>query len=401
MCYNVFIGIGGNTYNITPKKPRKIRNEEKMILKELKITNFRNYNNLTISFNPDINIIYGDNGEGKTNLLESIYVLAMTKSHKLLIDNHLINSSSKFARVEGKILDEIMTSNMEVIIEPKKKQLKIDGDYISKINKYITKMSVIIFYPEDLELIKGSPMERRRYLNIQLSQIHPNYLNILNDYNKILKQRNEFLKNYDRNKQSDSNFFDIVTNTLIEKGTKLYQYRENYIKNINQNISDIYYSIMNIKKFNILYKPSINIDDYEKNRISKIFEEELNRNHDSEIKLGITLVGPHRDDFDFMIDNQNLKIYGSQGQQRVAVLSLKLSEIPIFKSYKNSYPILLLDDVFSELDDNKKNNLLKYIVNNIQTFITTTDLKSINQDILKKANIIKIKNGKIMQKGDI
>ncbi len=372
-----------------------------MIIKNLKITNFRNYKNLETSFSPNINIIYGDNGEGKTNLLESIYVLGLTKSHKSFIDDHLINEESEYARISGDIDDGLMPTNLEIIIEPQKKQLKIDKNNVTKADNYLSKMNIIIFYPEDLELIKGSPQTRRRYLNIQLSQIHHNYLRVLNDYNKILKQRNEILKKFNITKKKDQNYFDIVTDTLIERGTKLYLYRENYIRNINKNISDIYYDIMKIKKFKISYKPSIDIEIYEKEQISKMFKEQLVKNYENEIKTGITLVGPHRDDFDFIIDNKNLKNYGSQGQQRSAVIALKLSEIPIFKSYKNTYPILLLDDVFSELDDYKKNNLLKYIVNNIQTFITTTDLKSIKKEILNQAQIIKIENGKIIEKGDI
>ncbi len=372
-----------------------------MLVRNLKITNFRNYKDLVISFSPNINIIYGDNGQGKTNLLESIYVLGITKSHKSVIDNYLINKDSTFARVSGIINDELISSQLEVIIEAQRKTLKIDGNIINKVNNYINKMNIIIFHPEDLELIKGSPSGRRKYLNVQLSQIHQNYLNILNDYNKILKQRNELLKNYIKTQKIDEYYFDIITESLIERGAKIYQYRENYIKNINKNIGDIYYSLVNIKNFKIVYKPVININNYEINNILKTYKEQLKKSYKSELKFGMTFVGPHRDDFDFIIGDNNLKIFGSQGQQRLAVLSLKLSEVPIFKSYKKTYPILLLDDVFSELDDIKKNNLLKYIINNIQTFITTTDLKSINKEILNRAQIIKIKDGKIIKKEEV
>ncbi|MFA5603879.1 MAG: DNA replication/repair protein RecF [Bacilli bacterium] len=372
-----------------------------MIIKSIKITNFRNYTDLNISFSPNINIIYGNNGQGKTNLLESIYVLGITKSHKLLIDNYLINNNAKFARVSGIIQDELLSTKLEVIIEPKRKQLKIDDNNIQKASNYITKMNIIIFYPEDLELIKGSPSLRRRYLNVQLSQIHKNYLNVLNDYNRLLKQRNEMLKKFFKTKIIDENYFEIITESLIDRGSRIYRYRDNYIKNINKNINEIYESIMNIPNFKIIYKPIFNFESFEINNIEKKFREQLNKSKDSELKMGITLVGPHRDEFDFMIDELNLKTYGSQGQQRAAVLSLKLSEIPIFKSYKNTYPILLLDDVFSELDDLKKNNLLKYITNNIQTFITTTDLKSINQEVLEKANIIRIEKGQNISKEEV
>lgn len=372
-----------------------------MIIKSIKIKNFRNYTDLNISFSPNINIIYGDNGQGKTNLLESIYVLGITKSHKLLIDNYLINNEAKFARVSGIIQDELLSTKLEVILEQKRKQLKVDDNIIQKASDYISKMNIIIFYPEDLELIKGSPNLRRRYLNVQLSQIHKNYLNVLNDYNKLLKQRNELLKNFSKTKKIDENYFDIITDSLIDRGSRIYRYRDNYIKNINKNINEIYESIMKIPNFNIIYKPIFNIKNFEIDNLTREFKEQVIKSKESELKIGMTLVGPHRDEFDFMIDDLNLKTYGSQGQQRAAVLSLKLSEIPIFKSYKNTYPILLLDDVFSELDDSKKNNLLKYITNNIQTFITTTDLKSISQEVLEQANIIKIEKGQNVLKEEV
>ncbi len=372
-----------------------------MVVKSLKITNFRNYKNLSISFSPNINIIYGDNGQGKTNLLESIYVLGITKSHRSFIDNYLINNESVFAKISGIVDDGVISSKYEVIIEPQKKILKKDDNVINKINEYISKMNIIIFYPEDLELIKGSPSERRKYLNIQLSQIHKNYLKILNDYNKILKQRNELLKKYLKTQEIDKDYFEALTETLIERGIKIYQYRENYISNINKNVSDIYYNLIKIKNFKILYKPSIKFNNYDTEYIIKKYKEELEKTYDSELKQGMTIIGPHRDDFEFVVGTQNLKIFGSQGQQRLAVLSLKLSEVPIFKSYKKTYPILLLDDVFSELDDRKKNNLLKYITNNIQTFITTTDLKSINPEVFKSAKIIKVDNGKIITEEEV
>lgn len=372
-----------------------------MIIKSLKITNFRNYKDLNIFFSPNINIIYGDNGQGKTNLLESIYVLGITKSHRSFIDNHLINHQASFARISGVIDNESISSQLEVIIESQRKTLKKDGNIVKSTSEYINQMNIIIFYPEDLELIKGSPESRRKYLNVQLSQIHKNYLNILNDYNKLLKQRNELLKNYSKKQEIDKDYFNIITESLIEKGVKIYQYRENYIKNINQNVGDIYFNLININDFKIVYKPVIIIDNYDRDNIIKKYREELDKSFNSELKLGVTLIGPHRDDFEFVINNTNLRIFGSQGQQRLAVLSLKLAEVPIFKSYKQTYPILLLDDVFSELDDTKKNNLLKYITNNIQTFITTTDLKSINQEILKRSKIIKVENGKIITEEEV
>ncbi len=372
-----------------------------MVLKEITIINFRNYKQTNLSFSPNINIIYGNNGEGKTNLLESIYVLGLTKSYKSSSTDHLINKKFSFARLSGIVEKNKIKTNLEIIMEPSKKYLKKDENKIGSISDYISEMNVIIFSPDDLELIKGSPLERRKYLDIQLSQINLKYFKLLNEYNKILKQRNELLKRYSKTKIMNKEYFEIITESLVKRGFQIYQFRDNYIKNINKNIENIYYNITTIKDFKILYKPFISNESNEKSLFLKKYREQLKSSYEHELKIGSTLIGPHRDDFDFRIKKNNLKYYGSQGQQRSAVLSLKLSEIPIFKKHKNSFPILLLDDVFSELDDLKKNNLLKYIVNNLQIFITTTDLKSIKKSILQQANIIKIEEGNIVCKREV
>lgn len=368
-----------------------------MIIEEISLINFRNYKNLNISFSPNINIIYGNNGEGKTNLLEAIYVLGLSKSYKTPFTSYLINNNCSFSHIKGIIKTDNIKSTLEITIEPNKKILKIDKNNIFKIADYINKLNIIIFSPEDLELIKGSPSERRKYFDVQISQINLKYFKLLNEYNKILKQRNEILKT----KKIDKKYFNIITESLIKRGIEIYKYRNNYIENINRNINDIFYNITDLKGFKIKYNPLINININDELKLIEKYKEEIEKNYENELKIGSTLVGPHRDDFDFFIETKNLKNYGSQGQQRSGALALKLSEIPIFKKYNKTFPVLLLDDVFSELDDSKKNNILKYISKDIQIFITTTDLKSINQNIIKQANIIKIKNGNLVYEREV
>lgn len=363
-----------------------------MYIKDIKLNNFRNYNTLFLSLDKGINIIYGDNGQGKTNLLEAIYVLALTKSHRSFIDTNLIKEHCSSAFVSGNLSKESMCTKYEIGLGERKKQLKIDGDKVNKTSDYLSKINIVIFYPDDLELVKGSPNVRRRFLNMELSQLHAGYYTILNDYNKLLKMRNDYLKKSMNN--FDENYFSILTSYFIDKSILILKMRKKFVDKINYYIRDIFMHISSLDNFFIKYDSFVEVEDNAENM--KIQMQSLYDNiRQKELKYKTTLIGPHRDDFSFMIGEMDLKSFGSQGQQRMAVLSLKLSEIEIFKCYKKESPILLLDDVFSELDDFKKNNLLNYITENIQTIITTTDLSDIDESIQKKAKRIEIEKGSI------
>ncbi len=368
-----------------------------MILKKIELRNFRNYEKLSARFYKGINIIYGDNAQGKTNLLESIYVLGLTKSHRSFIDNHLIRNGCESLSITGIVTGNLLDKKQEITIDNHNKYFKIDDNSIKKVSDYISSMNIIIFYPDDLELLKGSPQLRRKYLNVELSQLYGSYYVVMNDYNKLLKIRNDYLKKLSKGKSIDQNYFDIVTSYLIDKAIVIYQMRTKYIEKINEHCSLIYQDIMNVENFHICYVPNVEIGDIKdpnlKDKLWKQFEDKL----DYDIKLAMTTLGPHKDDMEFMIDTRNLKQYGSQGQQRIAVLALKLAEIPIFKKYKDTAPILLLDDVFSELSDDKKNNLMKYISKDIQTIITTTELNNLDEKLVKKSKLFKIENGKLIK----
>ena len=368
-----------------------------MILKKIELMNFRNYKHLSTRLYKGINIIYGDNAQGKTNLLESIYVLGITKSHRSFIDNNLIMDSCSKALIKGTINKGSLDINLNISIENNKKILSIDNSNVKKISDYISNMNIIIFYPDDLELLKGSPQIRRKYLNLELSQLYSNYYILSNEYSKLLKMRNEYLKKMSSNSYVDMNYFDILTDYLIDKAILITKMRYKYIEKINAYCEDIYKDIMNLDKFSISYKPSLNFNikenDKSKNILKQFYKDQLNY----DIRMCSTSFGPHKDDFEFMLGNNNLKNFGSQGQQRIAVLCLKLSEIEIFKKYKDSTPILLLDDVFSELSDDKKNNLLKYISKDIQTIITTTELNNLDSKLIKKSKLFKIESGNLIK----
>ena len=367
-----------------------------MYIKKLKLHNFRNYKSLNVTLTKGINIIYGENAQGKTNLLESIYVLGLTKSHRSFIDNNLINNEGEYLTIEGIVNNQKIDNKFNIYIDNKTKILKFNNNTIKKISDYISLMNIIIFYPDDLELIKGSPINRRKYINLELSQLYSNYFILVNEYGKILKLRNEYLKKINKKISVDKNYIEILTGYLIDKSIMIYKMRDKFINKINEYCSDIYKDIMNLQEFVIKYKPSIEIDLKNPN-LKEYLQEEYNKKLDYDIKICSTSIGPHKDDIEFYLGDKNLKFYGSQGQQRIAVLALKLAEIEIFKKYKDSTPILLLDDIFSELDDKKKNNLLKYISKNIQTIITTTDLNNLEPKLIKKSKLFNINKGNIIK----
>lgn len=367
-----------------------------MFLSKIELQNFRNYKKQTISLKKGINILVGKNGEGKTNLLESIYFLAMTKSHRTHDESLLINYNKELLKVKGVLNIDNIKTNMEIDLLNKKKILKIDNNEINALSKYLSYLKIIIFFPDDLEIIKGIPDIRRKYINIQIGQVFNSYIKILDDYNKLLKSRNEYIKKIKYHEPYNKQYFEVLTDYYIKKSILLYRMRKKYVEKINDFIGDIFFDITNLKNLKIIYSPIIDFDNYNEDYMYDEIKKSMNL--EEEISYGKSIYGPHRDDFKFMLNDLNLKQFGSQGQQRAAVLALKLAEINIFRKVINSSPILLLDDVFSELDEVRKNNLLKYINSKVQTIITTTDIDNIDENTLKKAKVFEIKDGKIIKR---
>ena len=345
-----------------------------------------------------MNIFIGNNAQGKTNILESIVILALTKSHRIGISPNIIKFGKKKAKINGVVRKDKIINKLGVEITENNKKLMINLDEIKKVSDYISNLNVIVFTPDDLDIIKGSPSIRRNLLNIELSQISKVYLNTYNEYNKLLKTRNEYLKLLLSNSIADKKYLDVITDKLIDKAIIIYKKRKEFIDKINESINDNYESITNDKVLSIKYIPNIDIEEFNDENISKVLKNKYESRYQKELNYGMTLYGPHRDDFEFILKEENLKYFGSQGQQKTAIISFKLAEIPIFKEYCNTKPILLLDDIFSELDVKKINKLLKLISNDIQTIVTTTDLRRINKKYLEKSIIYKVNNGEIERK---
>ena len=360
-----------------------------MYLKRVELKNFRNYSSLKISFNKGINIIYGNNAQGKTNLLESIYVLALTNTFRNVSDTDLIMKNRNFFNIKGILKNSKLDTTLSISYDNIKKRMLLDDSEITKVSSYISSMNTILFTPDDLDIIKGPPLVRRKFLNTELSQLYSNYYILLNEYEKILKMRNDYIKSGN----IDINYYDIITSFLIEKDILIFKIRKKFIERINNYADEIFKNITGLSGFKIVYKPNLDYSeyDYDKNKILEVFKDK----YESEYKFLSTFYGIHKDDFEFYLGDSNLKLYGSQGQMRISVLTLKLSEIEIFKKWKNSTPILLLDDVFSEIDEIKNNNLLNYLSRDLQVIITAVSLNSFNKEILSKAKVFRIESGKI------
>ena len=358
-----------------------------MKITSLKINNFRNYKKLVLDFNPSKNIIIGKNGMGKTNIVEAIYVLALTKSFRGSKDDVIIKINENNCKVEGTVVDDYKIDYKIVISKDENKKVWINKKKIPKLVDYLSNINIVLFTLDDLKLVKDTPNTRRKLINIELSQFSNDYLKITTLYNKLLKQRNSYLKTLYINGNASQEYLDIITAKLIEYGMKIYEYRYNFIEDISKYITINYKKITGLDNLKIVYKSDFLNKSYEE--IEKLYKKNKNR----DITSGITNIGIHRDDFEFVLDEKVLKDFGSEGEQKNAVIALKMAEIEIFKDKKNIIPILILDDLFSELDKTKINNILKFIDNDIQTFITTTELSKLNKKLLNDSKIFVVKNG--------
>ena len=366
-----------------------------MKLRELKLVNFRNYKEVILEFNPGINIFIGENGSGKTNILEAIYVLSLTKSSRYGTDLDLIRHEESNLQVAGNVKFDDYEKKYKVTIDKFTKRVYINGNQIKKISDYISEFCVTSFLPNDIEIIKGSPSVRRNILNIQIGLLYNNYLKHVNEYNSLLKIRNEYLKRINLNGQADTKYLDIINNKMIDVSLKIYYFRFFYISEINKILPNIYKKLTGISDIKVYYQNNLGIDKYDVKSIREMMQEKYKKNLYKEMMQGMTLNGLHRDDLIFLINNLDAKIYASQGQQRLIVIAYKIAELLVFKNIKHEYPVLLLDDVFSEIDIKRRNNIVKFLKKDIQVIITTTDLEEIEQDLVNGAKIFKIKNGEI------
>lgn len=357
-----------------------------MKIDSLSLMNFRNYETLNISFG-DLNIIYGLNGSGKTNIIEAIYTLALTKSFRINNDKVMIKKGKIKAKIKGNVLKNGDENTFGVEISNDGKVVTINGEKQDKVSDYVSRINVILFNPSDTRLIDESPMIRRKMLNIEISQIYKEYLVILTNYQRILKQRNFYLRGMYVNGSYTNTYLDILTKKLIEYGSIICKYREKFVDNINKYIASNYEKIFGSGTLKIRYVSTF------KNKSEDDLIKRYKDNYQKELSVGKTLEGIHHDDIVFVLDNNNLKEWGSEGQRKNAIISFKLAEISVINEIKGFYPILILDDLFSELDKEKVTNLLGMLDRNVQTFMTTTDLKNINKKVIKDAKKFKVNDG--------
>jgi len=369
-----------------------------MILTKLELIHFRNYSKCKINLGKNINIFIGNNGQGKTNILEAIYVLAVTKSHRYGEQVNLIKKDHELAKIKCTLKVDRMLKDLEVDISKTSKKTFLNSNEISKFSDYITNLNAILFTPDDLEIVKGSPQGRRDFLNIEISQMRSEYTKCLNEYNKILKTRNEYLKSVYLNHLSDYRYLDVLTEKLIDRAVVIYKYRMDFISQINSRISLIYKDITGKEELKIRYENSLDLEEFDEEVIRSGLRSKFSSNQSRELQYGNTFYGPHKDDFCFYLNEDNVRIFASQGFQRLAVIALKLAEIPIFYEMTGNMPILLLDDIFSEIDIKKKNKLISYIDHDVQVIITATDLKSINKKILENSKVFEVFDGEVKEK---
>ena len=368
-----------------------------MFIKNLKLENFRNISKCEFNFDKNISIFVGNNAQGKTNILESIYFLAITRSHRTHNELNLINSKKLYTKVSGLYFDDADDlHSLSILLNEKGKKVSVDNIIQKKISNYLSRFNVIMFCPDDLEIIKGSPSVRRKFLNVELSQFRNDYVLLLKEYNQILKQRNEYLKQKN-NTNFDKIYFSIITDKFITKNIDLVKIRYDFINKINSYLENVFNNIAGFGKLEIRYKSFINEEELEEKNIKKSLFKRYNSILMKELLQKTTLLGCHKDDFKMYLNGQDVTEFCSQGQQRLSVLSLKLAEIEVFINKKNTKPVILLDDIFSELDEVKKNNILNYFKEDVQIFITTTDIKDINDDLKEKSDIYIVNNG-IVQK---
>ncbi len=353
-----------------------------MYIKSLTLKNFRNYEEQTLSFDETTNVFCGNNAQGKTNLLEALYLFSMGKSFRTNQDSDLIRFGDSFTKAELRFCDRNREHTLEIIIlRDKKKQIKINGLTISRLSELIGHLNVVLFYPEELGLVKEGPYIRRRFMDVAISQLRPAYYHALGRYQRVVEQRNKLIKKIrmsSGNRDAETMF--VWNEKLVDFGMELMQYRETFMKRLNKLAQKAHFEASG-ETLTISYKPRF--------ESREAFLEKLQTSFERELEQGYTLYGPHREDFEILIDDKEAKVFGSQGQQRSAVLSLKLAQADLLHEEYGEYPVLLLDDIMSELDQTRRSYLAGKIPDK-QVFITCTELDT----LLTRGRVFSVSGGR-------
>ncbi|MCT4396488.1 DNA replication/repair protein RecF [Periweissella beninensis] len=370
-----------------------------MELNKLTVQNFRNYSNLQLEFSTGINIFLGANAQGKTNLLEAIYVLALTRSHRTSNDKELINWQNQTATVSGSVWRDNYKLPLEITFSKKGKKALVNHLEQAKLSQYVGNLNVVLFAPEDLELVKGSPAIRRNFIDREFGQINPKYLFNATQYRNILRQRNNYLRQLQLQQAHDLVYLDVLTEQLVNYGAHILLARKSLLAKLEKVAHQTQQAITDGQEtLTFKYVSAIKLTELAdltaiKTALTNKFASQKNR----ELQQGTTVVGPHRDDLQFLVNGQNVQSFGSQGQQRTTALAVKLAEIDLMKIETGEYPVLLLDDVLSELDTKRQTHLLKTIQDKVQTFITTPSLSDVARHLIKKPKIFLVEAGKVTE----
>lgn len=365
-----------------------------MRVKKMTLHNYRNYNDLSLSLHPGLNIFFGDNAQGKTNFIESIYLCGTGRSHRTFKEKELIAWNTENGYVKADIEKRGMGTYIEInLFTGKPRIIKLGGAKVSKLSELLGCLNVVVFSPEDLKLVKEGPIFRRRFLDIEISQVKPGYYYNIHQYNKALLQRNNLLKSI-RYDKSLLDTIDVWDEQLSQFGSHIVNYRFEFIQKIAILAKLIHRKITDGKEdlcisYSSRFKNFKNRED-----IKNSIYNELQKNRGFDIQRCTTSTGPHRDDINFFINNIDVKTYGSQGQQRTSALSLKLAELEFMKGESGEYPVLLLDDVLSELDISRQKFLLENL-KNIQTVLTCTSISDIEQFRKNDRYVFEVRKGTV------
>lgn len=357
-----------------------------MYIESLELKNFRNYEELSIVLDPGTNILYGDNAQGKTNVLEAVYLCGTTKSHRGSKDKEMIRFEQDESHIRMMVKKDGVSHKIDMHLKKNKaKGIAIDGIPIRKAAELFGIVNLVAFSPEDLNIIKNGPSERRRFMDLELCQLNKVYLQELTSYNKVLNQRNKLLKDIGF-QPGLTETLDVWDMQLVSYGKKIISLRRQFMEELGEIIRQIHSNLTGKKEeIRLLYEPDVE---------EKVFEEKLQSAREKDLRLRVTSVGPHRDDFCVQTNGIDIRKYGSQGQQRTAALSLKMSEIYLVEKVTKDHPVLLLDDVLSELDSSRQNYLLQSI-HNIQTVITCTGLDELIENNFSIDRVFRVTEGKI------
>jgi DNA replication and repair protein RecF len=368
-----------------------------MILHSMSLRNYRNYKSIELNTEQPLNVFIGQNAQGKTNLLEAIFMLSLTKSHRTSRDKEMIQWNEAHATLTASIQRKYGDCHLQLDLTEHGKKARINGLEQRKLSEYIGTLNVVLFAPEDLSIVKGSPVIRRRFLDMEIAQVYPSYLYALGQYNKILFQRNNFLRSGDALKAVNEGLLAVWNEQLATFGSKIMKRRQNFMQKLQVWAQSIHHEITHgAEKLVVTYVPSIESDHQEDETV--LFERfmiKLSHVREQELRRGTTLVGPHRDDLLLTINDKDVYHYGSQGQQRTTALSLKLAEIELMNEETGEYPVLLLDDVLSELDRNRQSQLIETFRSKVQTFITTTSLEGIPIKSRNEMTLFHVSNGSV------